>query len=119
MDHPRGGQWPLRHPYVEVCWMPVLGPSSVALLRLAPLLWLDGVPAVHDRNDLAHQLGLGRGARLAEVCHRLARFGHATWDGQRLVLPVAMPSLTARQLERVPLSVQIAHERFAGELVAP
>lgn len=42
---------------------------------------------------------------------RLARYGHARWDGQRLVVPVAMPSLSPTQLDRVP-------ERIAREIGA-
>lgn len=82
------------------------------------MLWLDAVPATIDRAELAHMIGLGNGSRLADTCKRLARYGRARWDGQRLELPVAMPSLSPTQLDRVPERIRLAHDSFTVAVAA-
>jgi len=112
------GRWSLRHDYVATCWLPLLGPSCIAVLRLTPMLWLDATPATIDRSELAHMIGLANGSRLADACKRLARYGHSLWDGQRLVVPVAMPSLSPTQLDRVPERIRLAHDSFTVAVAA-
>jgi hypothetical protein len=72
--HPRLGVhragFPLDNPYLEQCWIPVLGPSSVLLLRRVPWLWRDATPAEVDVAELGAQLGLRRGGRPPQS-HRL------------------------------------------------
>ena len=75
--------FPLDHPYLEQCWSPILGPSSILLLRHTAQLWRDQSPAVVDTADLAQQIGLGKGhgnhSPLGRTLDRIARFRFASW----------------------------------------
>lgn len=47
----------LRSMYVEACWLPIVGPSGVALLRVLPQLWASvGSPAPITDDVLAGML---------------------------------------------------------------
>ena len=72
----------LDHPYLEQCWGPLIGPSSVALLRhCAARLAEAGGPVRVSTADLAAQLGRkpARGAHspLWHTVDRLVRFSFA------------------------------------------
>ncbi|HVA42654.1 MAG TPA: hypothetical protein VNF50_04155 [Acidimicrobiales bacterium] len=54
--------FPLDHPFLERCWAPLIGPSSVMLLRRCSRLWQVASPARIPTEELSRQLGLGRGA---------------------------------------------------------
>lgn len=103
--------------YVEMFWLPLLGPSSVfALRRLCG--WLADAPDGLDVSLplLAGCLGLGRGAgRRAPIVRTLARvfeFGLATIDDDRYRLCREIPMLTPRLLRRLPAELLVAHERW-------
>jgi hypothetical protein len=52
--------YPARHPYVDLFWLPILGPSSTALLmRLNLYLDDDHEAWTFNLNDLGQELGLG------------------------------------------------------------
>lgn len=106
----------LRSAYVEQVWLPVLGPTSVALLRACPLLWAIAAPYEADDQDIAHMLGLGGGSRLRDVCKRLARFRVANWDPTTGSLQVRthLPDLTATQLARCPEHTRGLHCNLAS-----
>ncbi len=64
----------LDDPYLEQCWTPVIGPSSVALLRHCAWRWQDAAPARVKTEDLAGELGLGRGTgRSSPIWHTIER----------------------------------------------
>jgi hypothetical protein len=74
--------YPVRSPYVEFFWMPLIGPSAMFLLwRLDA--YLDNEPDGHtfDLDELGRQLGLGSSesehAPLARALSRLVRFSMA------------------------------------------
>lgn len=127
--------FPLDHPYLEQCWTPVLGPSSVLLLRRVPLLWRESAPAQVDVGELGAQLGLGRGdgrhSTMGRTVERIVRFRFANWS-EPGVLDVftEVPPLPERHLDRVPRWCVERHEqlltthlealaRQAGEVVEP
>ena len=109
--------FPLDHPYLEQCWTPVLGPSSVLLLRRVPLLWRESAPAEVDLGDLGAQLGLGRGdgrhSPMARTIERIVRFRFAS-SSQPGVLDVftEVPPLPERHLDRVPQWCVERHEQL-------
>lgn len=120
----------LDHPYLERCWLPILGPTSVLLLRRMPSLWRNdpavGVPV----DELAVVLGLGNGtgrnSPVWRTIDRLARFNFAdrVKDNQIDVYTEA-PPLGARNLAGLPQSVRDAHDELLAAhlerlgLVAP
>ncbi len=97
----------LSHPYVELCWGPIVGPSATLLLRRMPLLWTERVPAVIAHGELARSLGLGGGtgdtSRLMHSIDRLVRHRAAEWTpGRVLAVYRSLPGLGPHQLERLP-----------------
>lgn len=111
--------FPLDHPYLEHCWTPVLGPSSVLLLRRCPWLWREATPARVPADELAAQLGLGRGTgRNSPVRHtieRLVRFRFAaTPEPGELHIYTEVPPVPTRQLERLPGWCRDEHQRLLG-----
>lgn len=99
--------FPLDHPYLEQCWSPILGPSSVLLLRHTAQLWRDSDPAVVDSADLAQQIGLGKGrgthSPLGHTLNRIVRFRFAQWSGPGVLdVYTEVRPLRERDLSRVP-----------------
>lgn len=108
--------FPLDHPYLEQCWGPILGPSSVAFLRLMPRLWNIAEPARVTVGELASGLGLGARPGLARTLERLGQFGFA----QQLTdvdfgVHTEIPVLPRRYLERLPGWVVQAHHQMTAE----
>lgn len=115
----RRAGFPLDHPYLEHCWTGALGPTSVLLLRRCAWLWREATPAQVPLEDLAAQLGLGKGtARNSPVWHtveRLVRFRFAAMASPgELHVYTEIPPVPARQLERMPAWCRAEHERLLG-----
>lgn len=109
---------PLRSEYVERFWLPVLGPTVVLLLRRFAVD-LKRSPGGIDipTAQLAAELGLGmKGGQhgpLWRAIERACRFGTATRNGQILSVRLRVTSLSPRQLERLPETLQLAHSQVA------
>jgi hypothetical protein len=103
----------VRSLYAETFWLPVIGPSSLWMMRR--LSGLDGVEV--PLTVLSRELGLGLGVRrhspvTRTVC-RLITFGLAAvipWEqGDHLAVRLALPPLTRRQTTRLPEHLQARH----------
>lgn len=107
----------LDHPYLEQCWSPILGPSSVLLLRRTAELWRDAIPATVRTSDLAAQLGLGKGrgrhSPITKTLERVVRFRFAEWaaPGVLDVYSEVRP-LRSRDLDRVPDWTAARHDEL-------
>lgn len=115
----RRAGFPLDHPYLEQCWAPVVGPSSVLLLRHCVLLWRDATPARVPTEDLARQIGLGRGTgRHSPLQHTIDRLVHFRFASRatpgELHIYTEVPPLSAHQLDRLPPWSRIQHDRLLG-----
>src|SRR4051812_19296621 len=116
----RQAGFPLDHPYLEQCWTPVIGPSSTILLRRCAWLWRDGEPARVPLEELAGQLGLGKGvARNSPIWHTLERvvqfrFASMPSPGELQVYTEVAP-VAERQLERLPSWCRTQHDRLLGQ----
>lgn len=111
--------FPLDHAYVEQCWAPVIGPTSVLLLRRVPALWREGMPAEVDVAELAQSLGLGnstgRSGTMQHTLERLERFRFASFSGpDDLDVFTEAPPLSSRHLERLPAWTFKRHEHLLG-----
>jgi hypothetical protein len=122
MPHPsapvRRLGFPLDHPYLEQVWTPIIGPSSVLLLRRCAWLWRDAMPAQVRTEELAAQLGLGKGTgRSSPIWHtveRVVRFGFAaTPEPAEIQIYTEVPPV--RRLERLPRWSLEQHERLLGQ----
>lgn len=112
-----GHDW--RSLYAEVCWLPVVGPSTLWLhRRLAMrLTGAHTAGAAVSVETLQGELGLpGRGGRHSPIQRSLMRlidFGLAQIGANDVLhVRLTMPPLSAKQLERLPEHVR----RFALEL---
>lgn len=105
-------------PYVEMFWLPVLGPTATWLLRrLASGLSADPAGFSVDMADLARGIGVayseGRHNPFGRALHRCVMFGAAQQIAAVPCRTVAvrrhLPVLAGRHLARLPDQMQIAH----------
>lgn len=110
----------LASPYVETFWLGVLGPSVICLLRRLAR-GFEGHPQGFRLSlpDTAKAIGLGAGTgRQAPINRTIDRA--CTFHIARRVatdeidVRLYLPSLTARQVSRLPLSIQNSHERWVA-----
>ena len=100
--------------YVELFWLPIIGPTSTLLLRrLAIMAVLDPHDCRIDSRSMARALGLGTDvssrSSFARSIDRLAMFGLVRIAGRSLEVRSVVPPLTLKQLSRLPEHLQIAH----------
>jgi hypothetical protein len=107
-----------RSAYVERFWLGVLGPSATWLVRRLAR-GLDSLPDGFRINlaDTARALGLGEGtgrnSMVVRTVERTCQFGAAQLHARdRLAVRTHLAPLNARQLKRLPLAVQTAHDTW-------
>jgi hypothetical protein len=106
-----------RSMYVEMCWLPVLGPTATWLYRRLGS-WAefnpDGVAV--DMTDLSRSLGLGSGlahnSHAAKAISRLERFNAVRWAAGRLLVRRALAPLPQRYLETLTPNTQRLHDAY-------
>jgi hypothetical protein len=114
--------------YVEDCWLPVVGPTTFALLRRLDQLTgpVGAEPARIPCEELSQMLGLSareqptRSNPIGKTLGRAHQFGVARCDlSTGLVeLPEPLPLLSARKAARLPLSSLRAHVAHLEQLSA-
>lgn len=108
----------LTDPYVEQCWLALVGPSSTLLLRRLPELWQEQRPARIEASELSRSIGLGAGvgktSPLLRTLDRLVHFKFAQPGASEHELDVytEVPPLMAHQLGKVPQWTRDAHSRL-------
>ena len=107
-----------RSAYVERFWLPILGPSSVWLLRRIAD-GLDHHPEGFDLDlvDTAQSLGVGmrggRNAPLLRTVERCCRFGAARMHGRSSIsVRRRLAPLSRTQTERLPTSLRDEHDQW-------
>lgn len=114
-DQQPGLRHQLRSDYVEAFWLPVLGPSSILLLRLlAARLAAAPNGFTLDLVDTAHMLGIGhrtgRNSPMQRTLERCCAFGVTRLDhGHQLLVRETLPTLGGRQVARLPATLQKRH----------
>lgn len=109
-----------RSTYVEVCWLPVIGPSATWLYRrLGSWMETDPTPLEIDLLDLAVSLGMGKGlgrnCLLSRTLHRLDSFDVIDRSATTIYVRSALAPLTERQVRRLSESVQAFHRQTMEE----
>ena len=112
----RQAGFPLDHPYLEQCWSPAIGPTSVLLLRCLPLLWRQAPTVEIELQELSSTLGLGRAhgndSAINRTLDRLVRFKFATRTGPDIDIYTEVPPLSPRALKRLPDWNRDRHEHL-------
>jgi hypothetical protein len=106
--------------YVERYWLPVLGPTSVMLSRLA---YLELARLAEDESwpitisDLAKRLGLGDRSGVTSpgirAVERLIGFSQAYVDDGYVRIRPNFPFLSTSGLRRLPWELAVEHEAMA------
>jgi hypothetical protein len=111
--------------YVELYWLPVIGPSTTWLIRRLSY-GLDMQPTgLHlDLTETARSLGLGerkgKNSPFRRALHRLCTFELARSHGPgALAVRTTVPPLPLRHLHRLPESLQASHRRWLIEQRLP
>jgi hypothetical protein len=115
-----------RSAYVERFWLPLLGPSSVVLLRRLATELDDNAEAVSlPTESTARSLGLGLKGGRASTFHRTVdrcrqfHLVHLEDEGRTLLARRKLPPLNRGQVGRLPDEVRAQHDRWVhAELVA-
>lgn len=106
-----------RSDYVELFWLPVIGPSSLLTLRRLSV-WLEASPegVTEPLEVLSSHLGLGRVANanstLVRTLKRLGDFYLVERSGDELVVRVRVGPVPARMLVKLPPGLRACHEQW-------
>jgi hypothetical protein len=106
-----------RSAYAEMFWLPVLGPSTIWLLRrFAAYLELAPGGIDCEVDDLARRLGIGErpgpNGPFGRTVKRCVDFQMAEWRGDFLAVRRHLPPLARRHLRRLPGSLQEQHDQL-------
>ena len=111
--------------YVELYWLPVIGPSTTWLLRrLSYGLEMHPTGLDLDLTETARSLGLGdkmgKNSPFLRALQRLCTFELARTHGPgALAVRTTVPPLPLRHLSRLPDSLQASHRRWLSEQRLP
>lgn len=114
-------------PYVEMFWLPVLGPTATWLLRrLASGLTHEPNGYVINMNDIARSIGVayseGRHNPFARALHRCVMFGVAQQIAVTPVRTIAVrthvPRIPHRHLSRLPEQLVTVHQDWIHAVVS-
>lgn len=115
-------------PYIELCWTPIVGPSSVVLLRHLDRRLRSG-PQTVPLEELAQSIGLGHGtganSTIRRTVDRLRRYGFLTVAGSgdgtvRIGIHRQVAAVPAHQLDRLtPWQQQHHRSRLSHHLHDP
>jgi hypothetical protein len=110
--------YPADSGFVEIFWLPVLGPSATCLFRRLNL-FLEGSPGgtTVEMNDLGRELGLGTSesshAPLPRAISRLVQFGLAKRSASgRLVVRRTAGPLSQHLFNGLPTEIQENYRSF-------
>lgn len=113
--------YPVEDAYVEMFWLPILGPTATWLLRrLAGGFTNEPEGYTADLADLARSIGVahspGRHGPFARALHRCTMFGVAHQVASRPVTEYAVrrtvPRIARRHLDRLPESMHAIHDSW-------
>lgn len=115
-DHD-GGHLPASA-YVELFWLPVIGPTATWMWRrLASVAAATEGPVAYDLEDLAAQLGV-RAPVVRHSLERLVTFGLLQHrGGATYAVRTSAPRLRVGSVTRLPESLREAHASFERQAV--
>jgi hypothetical protein len=117
--HPssEGPTFGARSDYVEQCWLPLLGPSSVLLLRLLDTIVTE-TPTTMSLHELAQRIGISDSAARRTLL-RLKNFRHlALLNDGSVGIRTQLPALAPGQVRRLPATAEAMHHRHLARIEA-
>lgn len=113
------------HPYVEIVYAPLVGPSAILLVRSLARR-LDAGDTTVDLGELGKELGLrssssepfGARSPLRRALDRLAHLELVRVHDGALQVCSSVPPLPGRLLDRLPGRALDAHRRYVAELAS-
>jgi DNA-binding IclR family transcriptional regulator len=112
-----GPTFACRSDYVEQCWTPLLGPSSILLLRLLETIVTDN-PVRLSLHELAHRIGVADSVARRTLL-RLKQFRHiALLDDGTIGVRTQLPALAPGQARRIPATAKAMHHRHLAHTKA-
>jgi hypothetical protein len=119
-----GTAFPLSHPYFEIVYAPLVGPTGILLARaMARHVWAAGGPTTVRPAELALEVGirasstdpLGRKSHLVHAIDHLAHVRVVARFADRVLgVHLTVPTLNDRTLAKLPAPVREAHDRYAA-----
>jgi hypothetical protein len=95
-----------------VWWTPILGPTATLMAHRFAGHVAQGGERHFSFGELARTFGMGHSnGRVRATLVRLERFGVASVNGHTVAVRVALPPLTARQVEQLPPYLAALHEQ--------
>lgn len=106
-----------RSMYVEMCWLPIMGPTTTWLYRrLGSWAEFNKEGVTVDTVDLSTSMGLGeslaRNAGIARAIGRLVRFEAARWQADELHVRTALAPLPERSAKQLRGAARRLHEEM-------
>lgn len=110
--------FPVHDPYIEMFWLPVLGPTATWLYRrMVSGVLVEPSGFIVNMDELARGIGVaytpGRHNPFARALHRCTMFGAAqqvaTHPEHTVAVRRFLPLLPHRHLSRLPEPLQVAH----------
>jgi hypothetical protein len=123
-----GHGYAIDDPYIEMFWLPILGPTATWLVRrLAGGLQHQHEGYTVDMTDLARGIGVnytpGRHNPFARALSRCTMFGAAqqiaVQPHRTIAVRSVLPPLPARHLSRLPHPLRIAHHDWVHMATSP
>ena len=112
-----GPSFGCRSEYVEQCWTPLLGPSSIVLLRLLATMITD-TPVRLSLHDLARRIGVADSVARRTLL-RLKQFSHlALLDDGAVGVRADLPALAPGQAKRIPATAEAMHRHHLARAEA-
>jgi len=112
--------FPVQHQYIELLWLPVVGPSTTWLLRrLAGLASVSPAGCKVVLAELSESLGLGLAAgqnsSMQRSVRRLIRFGLADWTAGTLEVAGTVPPIPNVYLHKMSVGLVRSHDKMMQE----
>ena len=101
--------WPILHPYVEIVYGSILGPTAVQMARMLDRMHRPEVLTLVDVSEIAGVLGV-KPSVARHGLDRLERFGVLRIDGSSIILRSHLTPVRAKAVERLPMMARTYHE---------
>jgi hypothetical protein len=101
--------WPILHPYVEIVYGSILGPTAVQMARMLDRMHRPEGQTLVDVSEIAAVLGV-KPSVARHGLDRLERFGVLRIVGTSIILRSHLTPVRAKAVEHLPMMARTYHE---------